>query len=555
MSTLLKQEQPTFGSLAGNGRTFEVPPFQRDYSWDKEEWEDLWLDLLAIDAEGDHYMGYVVLQETKESKKFLIIDGQQRITTISILIIAAVKVLEERGDKERADLLRNAYLSYKEPASLLHKTKLKLNRNNENVYALQLLQLQIPTYTAGLKPSEKRLIGAFKYFSEEISKLFKDDSTESIAAFISKKVDEKLFFTSIIVGDDIDAYKVFETLNARGVKLSTADLLKNYLFSKVYARAQGEVEILEKKWYKINDLLGKTDITNYIRHFWNARNFPTERKATLFKTIKKNIDSYELSIAMINAMEESVVIYAAFVNPDSEIWVGEQPKYIEEINVLGVTQCFPLLMVAKQKLQDTEFLKVLRDIVALSFRYSTIGGLNPNELERVYGKASVAIFKGEITTSRALFQTHLKEVYVDDHNFKSDFKSKLINTNKQNLLAKYILAKLEVQYGGLEMSLNSKNLTIEHILPESPNDEWVEAFHNADVQDYIYRIGNLTLLESAKNKEADRKSLADKQAIYASSNYKLSKELINYAVWNVSSISARQSDMANKAATVWKISY
>lgn len=72
MSTSLKHEQPTFGSLAGNGRTFEVPPFQRDYSCDKEEWEDLWLDLLAIDAEGDHYMGYVVLQETKESKKFLI---------------------------------------------------------------------------------------------------------------------------------------------------------------------------------------------------------------------------------------------------------------------------------------------------------------------------------------------------------------------------------------------------------------------------------------------------------------------------------------------------
>jgi uncharacterized protein with ParB-like and HNH nuclease domain len=78
MSTFLKQEQPTFGALAGNGRTFEVPPFQRDYSWDKEEWEDLWLDLIGLDEEGDNYMGYVVLQETKDSKNFLIIDGQQR---------------------------------------------------------------------------------------------------------------------------------------------------------------------------------------------------------------------------------------------------------------------------------------------------------------------------------------------------------------------------------------------------------------------------------------------------------------------------------------------
>jgi uncharacterized protein with ParB-like and HNH nuclease domain len=555
MSTLLKQEQPTFGSLAGNGRTFEVPPFQRDYSWDKEEWEDLWLDLIGIDEEGDHYMGYVVLQETKESKNFLIIDGQQRITTISILIIAAVKLLQDRGDIERSELLRNTYLSYKEPTSLIYKTKLKLNRNNDYVYTSQLLQLQIPQYTAGLKPSEKRLINAFKYFNTELAKYFKDKKTESITAFVSKKVDEKLFFTSITVGDDIDAYKVFETLNARGVKLSTADLLKNYLFSKVFSRAEGEVESLEKKWYRINDLLGKTDITNYIRHFWNSRNYPAERKATLFKTIKKKVESYELSIDLINSLDESVLIYSALTNPDSEIWVGEQTKYIGEINILEVSQCFPLLMIAKQKFIEKEFTKLLRDIVALSFRYNTIGGQNPNELERVYGKASVAIFKGEIVSSKDVFSKHLKDVYMDDNSFKNDFKNKQLNTNKYNVLVKYILAKLEVQYGGTEFVLTNKNLTIEHILPENPTDEWVSNFQNADVQEYIFRIGNLTLLESAKNKEADRKPFEEKQVIYLTSNFKVSKEQINYSIWNVSSIQARQSDMANKAATVWKINY
>lgn len=555
MSTLLKQEQPTFGSLAGNGRTFEVPPFQRDYSWDREEWEDLWLDLISIDEEGDHYMGYVVLQETKESKRFLIIDGQQRIATISILIIAAVKLLQDRGDEERSELLRNTYLSYKEPTSLIHKTKLSLNRNNDYVYTSQLLQLQIPQFTAGLKPSEKRLIGAFRYFTSELTKYFKNAKTEAIAAFISRKVDEKLFFTSIIVGDDIDAYKVFETLNARGVKLSTADLLKNYLFSKVFSRAEGEVESLEKKWYRINDLLGKTDITNYIRHFWNSRNYPTERKATLFKTIKKKVDNYELSIDTINALDESVFVYSALTNPDSEVWVGEQPKFISEINILEVSQCYPLLMVSKQRFSEQEFTKLLRDIVALSFRYNTIGGQNPNELERVYGKASVAIYKSEITTAKEVFSKYLKDVYLEDNSFKNDFKNKQINTNKYNLLVKYILTKLEIQYGGTESILTSKNLTIEHILPETPTDEWVNQFQNVDVQDYIFRLGNLTLLESGKNKEADRKSFEEKQVIYLTSNYKLSKEQTNYTVWNVASISARQTDMANKASTVWKINY
>lgn len=555
MSTFLKQEQPTFGALAGNGRTFEVPPFQRDYSWDKEEWEDLWIDLIGLDEEGDHYMGYVVLQETKESKKFLIIDGQQRITTISILIIAAVRLLQERGDKERAELIRNTYLSYKEPSSLIYKTKLKLNRNNDYVYASQLLQLQIPQHTAGLKPSEKRLISAYKYFHHELNKFFPNNSNEEITRFISKKVDEKLFFTSITVGDDINAYKVFETLNARGVKLSTADLLKNYLFSKVFSHAEGEVELLEKKWYRINDFLGKIDVTNFIRHFWNSRNYPTERKTTLFKTIKKKIDTYERSIELINSLDEVVSIYSSFTNPDSEIWVGDQSKYINEINILDVSQCFPLLLISKQKFSDSEFSKLLRDIVSITFRYNTIGGQNPNELERVYGKASVAVFNNEITTSKELFLKFLKEVYLDDNSFKNDFKNKQINTNKYNQLVKYILSKLETQYGGTELSLNSKNLTIEHILPENPNDEWVNQFLNVDVQDYIFRLGNLTLLESSKNKEADRKNFEEKSNIYLASNFHITKEHINYSIWNVSSISSRQTDMANKAATIWKINY
>ncbi|HRG46589.1 MAG TPA: HNH endonuclease family protein, partial [Leptospiraceae bacterium] len=304
-----------------------------------------------------------------------------------------------------------------------------------------------------------------------------------------------------------------------------------------------------------NDLLGKTDITNYIRHFWNARNYPAERKVTLFKTIKRKIETYELSIDLINSLDESAFIYSSLNNPDSEVWMSEQSKYINEINILEVTQCYPLLMMGKQKFSETEFTKLLRDVVNLSFRYNTIGGQNPNELERVYGRASVAIYKEEIKDARNLFLTYLKDIYIEDDSFRNDFKNKQINTNKYNTLVKYILSKLEIQYGGVEPILTNKNLTIEHILPENPNDEWALEFKNVDIGDYIFRIGNLTFLESGKNKEADRKSFEEKQKIYLTSNFKLTKEQIEYSVWNVTSLASRQADMANKAATVWKINY
>lgn len=555
MSTLLKQAQPTFGELAGNGKNYEVPPFQRDYSWDKEEWEDLWLDLLALEQEGDHYMGYLVLQETKEPKKFIIIDGQQRITTISLLILAAVKIFIEREDEDRANYLRTTYLSVLDIVTRVQIPKLRLNYNNDLMYSGKLLQLDIPNNLAGYKPSEKRLVNGYKYFYGCLKNEFEGKTNEDLAAFVTKNIDIKLFFTSITVKDDINAFKVFETLNARGVKLSTSDLLKNFLFSIIYSPNTGSIQHEEKKWHRINDILGKTDVTTYLRHYWNSRYFPGERKSTLFKTIKNSVRTPAEAIALLSDLERNVTIYIALSDSQSEIWTTEQSKLVEELNILAVSQCFPLLMMAKSKFAEVEFSKLLRDIIAISFRYNTIGGQNPNELERIYGKASVSVYREEIKTAKELFNNYLKEAYLDNDSFKNDFLNKTINTQKYNGLVKYILAKLEVQYGGNEPELNAKQLSVEHILPENPSEHWVKNFQGNEVENYIFRLGNFTLLETNKNREADRKDFIEKLAIYQTSNYQLTLLTINAQDWTPKSIIDRQRDLAGKALTVWKVNY
>lgn len=555
MSTLLKQAQPTFGELCGNGRTYEVPPFQRDYSWDKEEWEDLWLDLLALDQESDHYMGYLVLQETKEPKRLIIIDGQQRITTISLLILASVQYLNERGDTARSEDIKRTYLSSRDLVRQIEIPKLKLNYNNEYIYGGKLMQFDLPKNKVGLKPSEKRLIGAYDYYLKKIQEYFKNETTQAVTEFINRKIDIKLFFTAITVKDDLNAFKVFETLNARGVKLSTADLLKNFLFSIIYTPNAGSITQEEKKWHRINDVLGKTDVTTYLRHFWNARHYPGERKSTLFKAIRSEIKMQADAIYLLNELDNSVNIYAALDTPQSEVWTNEQSKLVEELNVLDVSQCFPLLMMAKSKWQEVEFNKLLRDIIVISFRYNTVGGQNPNELERIYGKASVSIFSDEIKTAKDLFNTYLKEVYIDNDSFKNDFVNKVINTQKYNGLIKYILSKLEVQYGGNEPELNSKRLSVEHILPETPTEEWMQIFQGVDIENYIYRIGNFTLLEVNKNREADRRSFEEKKVIYQTSNYILTTQIINTENWIPRSVIDRQRELASRALTIWKINY
>src|SRR6218665_1884403 len=117
-----------------------------------------------------------------------------------------------------------------------------------------------------------------------------------------------------------------------------------------------------------------------------------------------------------------------------------------------------------------------------------------------------------------------------------------------------ILAKLEVQAGGTEPELNSKNLTVEHILPENPTEEWAEVFAARDMVPYIGRIGNLTLLEAGKNKEAERKLYEDKLPIYKTSWFRITQRLMEVC-WSPKSINERQKELAKQAAAAWRVNY
>ena len=230
----------TFRQLMGNGMSYRVPLFQRDYSWGGDEWDDLWQDLVALfgeDPEPAHYMGYLVLQSA-DTRAFDIIDGQQRMTTLSLLMLAAVAHLTDLAvpadpadpQRRRAEQLRSNYIGYLDPVSLVPRSKLTLNRHNDRFYQNYLVPLEsLPQ--RGLNASEHLLRRAFLWFRERIKDRSGDDG-ESVARFVDVAVD-KLFFTIITVTDELNAFKVFETLNACGVRLSATDLLKNYLFSVV----------------------------------------------------------------------------------------------------------------------------------------------------------------------------------------------------------------------------------------------------------------------------------------------------------------------------------
>ncbi len=154
VNNLLDTSTVSMSDIIGNGKTYAVPPYQRDYSWKRDQWEDLWNDILTIHESGNiHYMGSIVLQNMGE-KKHSVIDGQQRFSTLTLIVLATIKQLQnliEKGieveqNKERVSLLQKKFIGDKDPGSLTYSSKLRLNENNDSFFQSNILVFRSRTY-------------------------------------------------------------------------------------------------------------------------------------------------------------------------------------------------------------------------------------------------------------------------------------------------------------------------------------------------------------------------------------------------------------------------
>ena len=553
----------TLNTIIGNGKSYQVPIYQRDYSWDKDDWEDLWSDIEEIPTDKTHYVGYIVLQPIQDDEQsYWIIDGQQRLTTLSILALAVTALLEKwvtenidnEGNKIRLDKITERYLGNYSLSKLNLAPKLKLNRNNDDYYKSWLLKLRKPAALSKLKPSQKLLQRAFNYFLEQLELKFKDNkSGADLADFLEKTVGNGIIFTQIVVSNDLDAFKVFETLNARGVKLSTADLLKNYLFKLTHQLGEIDLDEAERRWQNITNTIQSNDLTTFIRHYWNSKN-RLERQPTLFKAIKREINTAEKAFDFLNDLETASIYYIGFTNPADELWDKEEKSSLKLLKLLNVTTCYSLMLSALENLDRQDFKILLKELSIIAFRYN-LSDLNPNEAERIFSKVAKDISEKIITKAKDAVIA-LKSIYAIDSNFEQIFSTLSINTRRKKDLVKYILVRIENQIANTDYQPEDAISTIEHILPENPGSIWENNFPINIQEDYIYRLGNYGLLEASINNKLDNNMpFSDKLEKYKTSSYKLSSEYCNYENFTPKEIDLRQNKMARIAKSIWKSAY
>jgi hypothetical protein len=560
----------TFRQLLGNGLSYRVPPFQRDYSWSEDEWDDLWQDIVALFEEGgeaSHYMGYLVLQSS-DSKRFDIIDGQQRMTTISVMVLSALAHLQDLVDAKldasdnakRKDQLRNSYIGYVDPVTLVPRSKLELNRHNNRFYQTYLVPLEkLPQ--RGLNASEHQLRKAFNWFNDRIRMRtgVTVTSGRDVAAFLDELVD-KLFFTVITVTDELNAFKVFETLNARGVRLSATDLLKNYLFSLISTPEthESELKALEERWERIVGLMGSESLPEFLRVFWNSRN-KLVRKSDLFKTIRKRITTREAAFDLLRNLDQSASIYAALRDPQDPSWSIDERKALEQLLMFNVRQPLAMLLTCYVKFFDlnrSAFTRVLKAVTVVSFRYNVICNLQTHDQERLYNEIAWKVSAGTLATVSDVINA-LRVVYPEDEPFKAAFADKeLRTTNSRNKkVVRYILFVIEHQRSGQDFDFESASYNLEHILPEHPDDSW--AYIEEPKQDrLIYRIGNMTPLETKRNRQLGNGDYASKRAVYEKSDFQITRAIAeHYEEWDEQKIEARQKHLAKLAASLWRIDF
>ena len=554
---LMEPANQTFKELMSNGIKYQVPRFQRDYAWTQEQWEDLWADIETIAEEEYHYMGYIVLQR-KSAHDFDIIDGQQRLVTLSLVVLAAMKNIERlvekdiepQQNKDRLSVLRDHFIGTKSPVSLKVSSKLSLNRNNHVNFKAICSNLAVPN-RRGITYSNKQLNKAFSFFENQTM----GQTGAEIAQFI-ERVALGMMFTKIVVQDELNAYKVFETLNARGVQLSTPDLLKNYIFSTITKNndvPEEELNELDESWAEIISQLGETNFTDFIRYHHNFQAKLVTKK-TLFSSVRKLVQTPEQAYQYLHSLNQYASVYASLLNPEEEWWNNQNnviyktaKKYLQGFALFNIKQPFTILMTAFYQFSAEEFVKLCRYLYVLSIRYNVVCHLSPNLQEQKYNELAIKIHKQELTrASHVKNSSMFKELYPDDGQFFNAFEFHRMPSRQSAKKIRFLLAEIETYLGH---SIDYTQTSLEHICPYQPNEWWSEHFQDGltDIKD---RLGNMVLLEKD---ELKRVGFTEKKAYYSTSPFLLARQIAAYDEWNLKSINHFQSWLADKATKTWAI--
>jgi len=555
----------TLGAILKAKNGLRVPLNQREYSWKKEHVQDLFTDLngAITSADTEYFLGTIVAVSKAEKDTVTeVFDGQQRLATTMILIAAIRDRFHKSGDKDTAEEITRESLYSKSRKTLELETHFGLSGVDNEFFTNYVLCEPEHALRKSAKPdkhkeSHQRIKDAADAAAEHISTITANLPKNSQSELLHKWLDFIAQGARVIwveVADQPTAFRIFETMNDRGLKLSAADLIKNYL----YSLAEKNQDHVVQKWQSMVGTLESLgpdsgDIVDFIRYFWITTHGHT-RTNVLFDGIKKEIKKEPVAITWSTHLESRANDYAALYTSTHPAWRVYHPETrakVETLRFLGVSQIRPLLLAAFGKFSQKEMEKLLIAAVNWSVRV-LLAGVPSGTLEGQYSKNAKRITDGEIKTVDKL-ATELSTIIPDDNKFVATFKTASVADAQ---FARYYLRVLQMQADGKMdnqyVPNDGKLVTLEHILPKNPGQDW-KHISPEDQRTYRNRLGNLALLDEGNNSTLGNVGYSVKEKVLANSHFSLTTMAVGQKPWGTAEIQKRQDGLANYAIRAWPI--
>ncbi len=539
------------GHLISDKR-IETPPYQRSFAWEENQVTDLLRDIGdAIRAnDPEYFLGTIVLTPGN-NQRFHVIDGQQRLASITIFLAEIRNYFRYKGDSERAKIVQSQYIAQQDRRSLEAQPNLVLNQSDNPFFQALIVDDTDPDLST---EAHKRIREA-KLIVQKFVQTIVGPSHEPIDVLNDwlDYIESNVKVIVVTVSSEANAYTIFEVLNDRGIELSITDLLKNYLF-----RMSGQ-RLLEVQdaWTSMRGRIESVDreqaIKTFIRHVWSST-YGTTRERELYDRIKERVSGTKQAVDLAVHLNQSAADYVALYDSSNSRWrdLGARVQdAISSFRELRVIQNRPLILAILREFDDAEIQQSLPMLVSWTVRFLICGSGGSGSLEALFSTSAKNITAGEITSAQQLLDFNRASL-PSDQRFGEVFSHATVS---KNYLARYYLRTIEsFASSNQELRINQHHddVNLEHILPQTPSENWGH-ISDEDAANYYKRLGNLTIMDSDLNVAADNDPFEDKKAVYQQSRIEITRSIVDKPFWDTEAIENRQQELSQIAVQVWSL--
>lgn len=553
----MKASEKKIKDLFSEAKTFfAIPVYQRDYNWQEKHCKQLFEDILNVGKDIDitsHFIGSIVYIHEGVygigEKEFYVIDGQQRMITITLLHIALYHRLKE-SKEEYADEIYELYLVNKFSK---RDIKLKLLPPEENLNILNKILEE--NWEELEEYQDRNIVKNYKFFKEIISNY----SNEEIE-YLLAGLDKIIYVDIALEKDKDDPQKIFESLNSTGLDLSQGDLIRNYILMDLEREKQNLV--YKNLWLPIENnckiSLGneiKNYVSDFIRDYLTLKNGKIPSKPKVFEEFKEFYDkNNDEQLEDIKKFSEE---YSHIIKPNTEK-DKEIRKELENLKVLDQTVINTFLIgilrdYRENKIVKNEILEILKLLQSYIWR-RFITEKPSNALNKIFQGMYLRISKDQ-KYYKILEESLLNQDFPTDDELREALKTKNVYKDKEKL--RYVFKELENYNHNELIDFENEKITIEHIFPQKPNKSWKEKYSDYELEEmktFKDTISNLTLTGS--NANLGNKSFLEKRNDdihgYKNSKLYLNKYLGKLNEWNLSAMEGRFEELFKNIVKIWK---